>query len=226
MSEKQKELRIRINNCKVIDKRKEMKSERNRILHNIKKTIIEDKEKQLDEKIKEIDKTKDTTKMFKAIKELTRKKLENTYVHDETGKSVTNPQEIYNIINKHFQEQFNDETAEYLEPFKGPPKNLNNEITTDEVKRSVKILNNNRAPGYDKITAEMVKYGPESLHKAIAKVLNKSFAEHREIDIGKGILAPINKPNKIKGPVKNLRAVTLLPIIRKILSNITLERIK
>ena len=48
--------------------------------------------------------------------------------------------------------------------------------------------------------------------------------EHIDINVGKGILAPINKPNKTKGQKELLRAVTLLPIIRKVLSNIVLER--
>ena len=26
-------------------------------------------------------------------------------------------------------------------------------------------LSNNRAPGYDKVTAEMINYGPEELHQ-------------------------------------------------------------
>ena len=51
--------------------------------------------------------------------------------------------------------------------------------------------------------------------------MNKCFEEHTDIDIGKGILAAVNKPN---GPVENLRAITLLPIIRKVLENIVLER--
>ena len=48
--------------------------------------------------------------------------------------------------------------------------------------------------------------------------------EHKDIEAGKGLLAPLNKPNKIKGPVSHLRAVTLLSIIRKILENITQAR--
>ena len=70
----------------------------------------------------------------------------------------------------------------------------------------------------------MVKYGPEVLHQAIIMTLNKCFEEHIDIHVGKGILTPINKPNKTKGPKEHLRAVTLLPIIRKVLSNIVLER--
>ena len=38
------------------------------------------------------------------------------------------------------------------------------EITLDEVTKNIMKLNKNRAPGYDKVTAEMIKYGPEELH--------------------------------------------------------------
>lgn len=70
----------------------------------------------------------------------------------------------------------------------------------------------------------MVKYGPEILHQAIMIALNICFEERLEIDICKEILAPINNRNKTKGPKEHLRSVTLLPIIRKVLSNIVLER--
>ena len=39
-----------------------------------------------------------------------------------------------------------------------------------------------------------------------------------------GLLVPLSKPNKPKGPVKNLRSITLLEVIRKVLSKIEVER--
>ena len=38
---------------------------------------------------------------------------------------------------------------------------LEHEITLDEVTKSIMKLNNNRVPGYDRITTEMIKYGLE-----------------------------------------------------------------
>ena len=87
-------------------------------------------------------------------------------------------------------------------------------------------LNNNKSAGYDKITAELIKYGPQTLHSQIKTILNDCFEHHKQIDIGKGILVALQKPGKPKSPVKNLRPVIFLPIIRKILSNIVLQRIK
>ena len=79
--------------------------------------------------------------MFKSVRELSQKQFENAYVHDENGKNVTNPQEIYKIVNAHFQKQFN-ETEEKLEQFIGNPKKLNKEITFEEFKKSMQKLNN------------------------------------------------------------------------------------
>ena len=47
-------------------------------------------------------------------------------------------------------------------------------------------LNNNKSAGYDKRTAELIKYGPETLHSQIKTLLNDCFEHHKQIDIGKG----------------------------------------
>ena len=48
---------------------------------------------------------------------------------------------------------------------------LEHEIALEVAKSIIKL--NNRAPGYDKITAEMIKYGPEELYQKITSILNK-----------------------------------------------------
>ena len=226
MSRKQKDLRIQISNCNNIDKAKEMKTERNQIMHRIKRKLIELKEKDLDNKVNEINEMKDSSKMFKAVNMLKRKKFENPYVHDEKGKNVTDPVHIHKIIKLYFENQFIDQNTPKLEPFTDTPRKLIHPISNQEVLKSISKLNNNRSAGYDTITAELIKYGPENLRSIIKTILNNCFEQHKQIDIGKGILVALQKPGKPKGPVKNLRPVILLPIIRKILSNIVLQRIK
>ena len=226
MSKDQKMLRIKISNCDNVDKAKQMKTKRNQIIHEIKRKLINLKEIDLDKKVKEINEMKDSSKMFKAVNMLKRKNFENPYVHDENGKNVTNPIDIYKHIKQHFEKQFIDQNTSKLEPFIGTPRKLNHPITNEELIKSVMKLNNNMSSGYDKITAELIKYGPEILHSQIKTILNDCFEHHKQIDIGKGILVALQKPGKPKGPVKNLRPVILLPIIRKILSNIVLQRIK
>ena len=72
----------------------------------------------------------------------------------------------------------------------------------------------------------MIKYGPEELHQKITTILNNCVSNNIDIKTGFGLLAPLQKPGKTRGPVINLRPVILLPIIRKILSNVVLSRIK
>ena len=58
---------------------------------------------------------KDSSKMFKAVNMLKRKNFENPYVHDENGKNVTNPIDIYKHIKQHFEKQFIDQnTSKYI----------------------------------------------------------------------------------------------------------------
>ena len=52
------------------------------------------------------------------------------------------------------------------------------------------------------------------------------FRTHTALDINKGVLVSIQKPGKEKGPLKNQRPITLLTTMRKLLSILTLNRIR
>ena len=65
------------------------------------------------------------------------------------------------------------------------------------------------------------------MKEQLCNTYNKMFENHcDEINIGKPNLLPLQKPNKEKGPLKNLRPINLLITSRKILSIITLNRIQ
>ena len=57
-------------------------------------------------------------------------------------------------------------------------------------------------------------------------IINKTFENHEDLDINNGILVALPKPGKPKGPPQNLRPVTLLNSIGKVLSTIALTRIR
>ena len=164
--------------------------------------------------------------MFKAIKVLNRKQFTNPQVNDKDEKKVTSPTEIQNIITKNFKSKFRDERTEDIQPFSGQPRALNNPISEKEVRQSIKQLNNGRAPREDNICNEYLKFAPEILDNQIAMIINKTFENHEDLDINNGILVALPKPGKPKGPPQNLRPVTLLNSIRKVLSTIALTRIR
>ena len=135
--------------------------------------------------------------------------------------------QMYSIIREHFFNHFCDESLPKIKPFLGTPRKLKNEITTKEVTQSINHMSNNRAAGHDRVSVEMIKYAPSQIHTEISKILNNVFECHTEIiEINKGILVPLPKPKKTKGPVTHLRPINLLTVIRKILSNIALNRMK
>ena len=163
--------------------------------------------------------------MYQAVSFLNKNKPENSYVHDEKGRCVTNKQSMYKIINNHFQNHFQKPNVAKVEPFREEvPKKLNKPFTGSEVARTSKCMKNGKSTA--DIPAELIKYAPECAHKGIAISLNRMFEEQEDIDIGAGILIPLQKPKpKQVGPVKNLRPITLLKMVRKILSRATTARI-
>ena len=129
--------------------------------------------------------------MFKAVKELHREQLQNPTVHDKNGKALGSPQEIHDAIRAHFKDHFYEEEA--TEPPPLQPYKLNHPITKEEVIKNVKKLSNGKAPGYDNINVELIKYGPDNLFEYIKDVLNDCIENCTDIETGLGLLAPIPK---------------------------------
>ena len=164
--------------------------------------------------------------MYEAVKDLNRKSSKPLCVHDKDGKVITSPDEIYKMATDHYSNHFRKDNHEFIERFVGNPAPMINPITTKEVSKALSRMTNNRA-AYDEISAECLKYGPPELHEEIKNALNNMIENHTNIDIGAGKIALLEKPKKpMPGPVKDLRPITLLKVIRKTLSKITLERLK
>ena len=132
---------------------------------------------------------------------------------------------MYKIINNHFKNHFHKENIPAVARFDGPPRPLNRPLTTNEITKTTSNMKNNKAT-FDTIPVEFVKYAPTCIHGEVARVLNNVFEKHEDIHLGEGVLIPLQKPKpKTIGPVKNLRPITLLATIRKILSRATTTRV-
>ena len=164
--------------------------------------------------------------MFKAVGKIFRQTYENPKVEDKEGKLATDPNKILELTTEFFKEKFYKEEEEIIEPYRGEARPLEKPITKEEVQKSFKRLNNGKATGEDGIPGELLKYGPEKLAEQTAQVFNSAFEKHQPLKINNGNMKTLQKPGKPKGPIKNLRPVTLLNTIRKSLSLITLDRIR
>ena len=66
--------------------------------------------------------------------------------------------------------------------------------------------------GCDGIAVEMIKHAPETIDKKIVNTFN-NMAETADISGRQGLLKPLQKSGKIKGPQSNLQPITLLSAI-------------
>ncbi|GFR72839.1 RNA-directed DNA polymerase from mobile element jockey [Elysia marginata] len=226
LSDKQKQVRLEILNSKEPQKIKDLKKERNCILHKIREKTKQLKNEHLDELASNIDKTSSDGSMFQAVKALNRKRFENPKVHDNDGKQVSNPSQIQLIIANHKKSKFRDDNIHDIEPYFGQPRKLKSPITEKEVRASINNLKKGRAPGSDNISGEFLKFAPHLIDNKIAEILNQTFERHEDLNINESLLMALPKPGKPKGPPQNLRPITLLNSIRKVLSTIVLNRIR
>ena len=162
--------------------------------------------------------------MFKAIELIKSKTSGPLRVTNKEGEIVNSRKQQIEVITEHFETVFHPSD---VEPFPEiSPQKLQTPFTQQEITTAVKALKNNRSPGIDQLKAEHLKHAPTQLHGIIADILNHACetGEYPE-EITKGLLTPIQKPGKAKGPPQNLRPVILLSTLRKILAICIVRRI-
>ena len=126
----------------------------------------------------------------------------------------------------HFVAQFNDIRMPPIEAHPPNPQPLLRPIQPSEVGTAIRKLKNGRAVGLDNLCAELLKHAPPQMPSMLADVFNKAFALGEDLELGLAKLVTLPKPGKPVGPVKNIRPIALLPLLRKVLSLITLARIR
>ena len=98
---------------------------------------------------------------------------------------------------------------------------LNRPIDEREVQKAIKELNNGKSAGPDGLVSEQFKALPDLMVADLTYNFNNAL---NSMSLGGGIKVMIPKPNKAP-TVENMRPITLLNTVRKILSIIVLRRI-
>ncbi|XP_065071803.1 uncharacterized protein LOC135696359 [Rhopilema esculentum] len=178
LSNRQKKIRIEIDNTKEPVKKKELKAERNRIQHQISHKVQEIREKEIDMKIEDIENSSDISKMFKAVGTLYRQRYENPKVEGDEGRLATSPNDILKLTTDFFKAKFQKEDAEVIQPFEGEPRPLVKEKTPEEIHKSSTKLNNNKATGEDGIPGELLIYSPKEVKYYIAQMICLESMSH------------------------------------------------
>ena len=96
------------------------------------------------------------------------------------------------------------------------PTKISNPFTSNEIKKAVSKMKMNKSPGCDEIPVEI--YAPDCVYESFAEIFNQIASDGDCLkEINHGILVPLQKPGKPKGPASNLKPIILLFMLRKIL---------
>jgi hypothetical protein len=172
--------------------------------------------------------------LFKVLDEHTKKVKPSTniiYKHSTALEAELDKEQAIKIIEDIFAKKFQDSTATSVLAFDGPPCELENQITTDEVSYAINQLKNGKSPDIFGLSAELYKKAPLAIAEHISKSFNTIFSSHEHtIDFGSSILVPLSKgsPKRtgLQGQYENnLRPIQIVPTIRKIFSHIIMRRI-
>ena len=223
LSVEQKKLKLDRDVSIDVDKREELRKERNRLLNEIHRIKAADETAKIDMRIREIESAKnDSTRMFAAVKELKRMKPIKPLLLKDGDSLTANPESQVAIIQEHFQRQFN----QGREPTPNlTPTAMRHPFTSGEICMAKAKLRNGRSPGYDNVIAEYIKYAPKEVDELIAEILNIAAATGDvPKELVQGILYALQKPGKTMGPVEHLRPIILLSMLRKIAAICMRER--
>ena len=117
--------------------------------------------------------------------------------------------------------------AESFVLFVHHPNNQVEQFTEDEVGKFLKKMKVRKAPGYDGIQAEHIKYGGQSCLLALTKIYNSiTYTEHVPMQFKIGIMLPIPKGDKDKYIQDNNRGITLLSSIAKLYESAYVGRLR
>ena len=224
MSMKQKKLKLQIESSTNKDERRRVRKERNNVMNNIKARVKTLEDTKYEEELKEIEEKKDEQRAYAAIRVLKSKKPKKPLlVTNNKNQRLNSEEDQVEEITKYFKSIFEKDDVEEKQY---PPCELDEPFTVSEIEKSVKKLKNNKSAGPDNMVAEALKNAPVEVYENIAKIFNISAeSEEYATILREGILTPLQKPpNKKKKPIENLRPVTLLSVLRKVLATCMIER--
>ena len=165
MTETQRTLPLQINKTRNPARKRELKQQRNNILHAQRR---DNASVRLDHLASEVELLHDGAKMFRAVLEMTRKPVSKLRIHYDSGRVICNVAELNERVTHHFGRLFGDPRVIGLPAFTGVPSPLTMPITHVEVQRVIFKLNNGRACGHDELPADLLKSTGDLIAPSIA----------------------------------------------------------
>ena len=208
-----------------VAKKKVLRKKRNLIFKNIKQRINQLNEDRLLSLAKEMETSKGNRRVYEVARIMSKTKNNTFSLYDDKGNKIYDKGVMTKAITGFYSSFFARDGAEAISPWRGEPRTLDREISRMEVERAAKRLSNHRALGPDNVDGELIKNGGEYLYEELSTIFNSIFTTHETIEeLKEGYLYALNKPGKVRR-AENTRPLVFLPAMRKVLSNIVLDRI-
>ena len=208
-----------------VAKKKVLRKKRNRIFKIIKERIHQLNEKRLQSLANELETSKGNRRVYEVARIMSKTQNNTFSLYDNHGDKIYDKGVMIKAITGYYSTFFAREGAEAIQPWRGEPRSLDKGISKKEVERAAKRLSNHRALGPDNVDGELIKNGGKYLHTELASIFNTIFTTHETIEeLKEGYLYALNKPGKARR-AENTRPLVFLPAMRKVLSNIALDRI-
>ena len=197
-----------------------------------------DRTKWLEQQCEELDrnygegKLREVYKMIRNVNREWQPKL--SAIRDRQGKILTDKKEIRKRWSEYCSELYSEQPEqeitkreiEELRKILPPGTDREPDILLEEVEHAIKKLRNNKSPGHDNITAEMIKQGGEPLSKEIHKLCNLAWEQGRAPEEWKkSILITIHKKGSALD-CENFRTISLISHMGKVLMVILAERLR
>ena len=202
----------------------------------VKRSCRRDKRDWLEERGKEAEvaaSKNDLKTLYHIVRELgNSRNVSNVPIKDRNGNVLMREEEQEARWIEHFQSVLNqpspcttftpDQYAEEVHTL-----DVNEEaITPHEVQQAVTSLKNNKAPGIDEVSAELLKHGGNSVILWLTNILNQIW-RNRKVprDWRKGIIVKVPKKGSLSD-CNNWRGITLLSVPGKVFCKVLLNRLK
>ena len=130
------------------------------------------------------------------------------------------------VLFQHFDELLNPIRSSEPVPPEPPEEDVEMpQPSLGEVEEAIKNLKNNKAPGLDGITSELIKAGGPNLAVLLHKTIGNIWTDEKlPADLLNSVLCPIHKKGN-KLDCSNYRGISLLNTAYKILANILSRRL-
>ncbi|KAK3888678.1 hypothetical protein Pcinc_007291 [Petrolisthes cinctipes] len=204
------------------------------INRQVKSEVLQQKRLTMEKKVEQLErdfKNNNSHNLFKTVRELEKKPYRqlNT-IKDKNGTIQCEQEEVLRCWQDHFTTQLNTEFPHNDEApndvLEGDAEINDNPPTEHEVETSIKSLKNKKSPGWDNITAEVLKAGGRYMVEMLQCLFKKVWdLEDTPDDWSKLLINPIHKKGDKQNP-ENYRAISLTSVPCKVFCKIILLRIE